>query len=190
MTDIEPEALELTRHWLERAVIGLELCPFAKAVHAKGQIRWVLSPATTAEALLGDLLAELQALAAADPEAIDTTLLVHPQVLQDFGDYNDFLDIADAALAQLGLEGVLQIASFHPQYRFEGTGDGDIGNHSNRSPHPMLHLLREASVERAVAAFPQAEAIWQRNLQTLERLGHAGLAAVLQGPDRIWPPLP
>ena len=168
-----------TRVWLERAVIGLNLCPFAKAVHVKGQIRWVLSDAREPEALLAELVAELQHLAAADPEAIDTTLLVHPQVLQDFGDYNDFLGIADAALAELGLEGTLQIASFHPDYRFAGTRASDAGNLTNRSPHPTLHLLREDSIARAVAAYPEPEAIYERNIAALKRLGAKGFRKLL-----------
>ncbi len=168
--------IEQTRRWLEQAVIGLNLCPFAKAVHTKGQIRWVESTAADVQALMGDLVFELQLLAAADPEAIDTTLLVHPQVLGDFLDYNDFLDLADAALEELGLDGVLQIASFHPQYQFDGTAPDDVGNMSNRSPFPTLHLLREDSVERAVAAFPEAESIYEKNIETLRALGTEGWA--------------
>ena len=166
--------IEDTRAWLSKAVIGLNLCPFAKAVHAKGQIRWVLSAAQNTEALFAELVAELQCLARADPELIDTTLLVHPQVLGDFADYNDFLDVADAALEELGLDGTLQIASFHPHYQFAQTAADDVTNCSNRSPHPTLHLLREASIERAVQAFPEAETIYERNIETLQRLGPAG----------------
>lgn len=172
-------ALDDTRTWLERAVIGLNLCPFAKAVHLKQQIRWVESAATDAEALLADLVHELQVLAAADPETVETTLLVHPHALTDFDDYNDFLDIADAVLAELGLEGELQVASFHPQYRFDGTEADDVTNCTNRSPHPTLHLLREASIERAVASFPDAAEIYERNVATLRRLGPAGWRALL-----------
>ena len=168
--------IELTCQWLEQAVIGLNLCPFAKAVHTKGQIRWVESSARNAHALMAELVHELQLLAAADPDAIDTTLLVHPHVLGDFRDYNDFLDLADAALEELGLDGVLQIASFHPHYQFEGTAPDDVENLSNRSPHPTLHLLREESVERAVAAFPQAETIYEKNIETLRALGVEGWA--------------
>lgn len=175
-------ALDATRVWLERAVIGLNLCPFAKAVHLKGQIRWVESGARDAEALLQDLVAELRHLAAADPAVVDTTVLVHPHALADFRDYNDFLDVADAAVEALGLDGVLQVASFHPDYRFEGTAADDMGNFSNRSPHPTLHLLREASVERAVAAFPDAGAIYERNIETLQALGAAGWRALLTAP--------
>jgi hypothetical protein len=172
-------ALDDTRRWLERAVIGLNLCPFAKAVHGKAQIRWVLSRARTPEGLLRVLLQELQHLAAADPTQVDTTLIVHPQVLQDFRDFNRFLGVAEAALAELGLEGVIQIASFHPQYRFAGTRASDITNATNRSPHPTLHLLREASISRAVAAFPDAEAIFGRNIETLRALGPAGWRRLL-----------
>jgi uncharacterized protein len=171
--------IEQTQAWLDKAVIGLNLCPFAKAVHTKGQIRWVESAARDAEALLRDLVHELRHLAAADAEQIDTTLLIHPQVLNDFLDFNDFLDVADAALAELGLEGVLQVASFHPHYQFAGTEEDDAGNLSNRSPYPTLHLLREDSVERAVAAFPEAESIYERNIETLQRLGLKGWRKLL-----------
>jgi hypothetical protein len=176
---LDSHAIDATRRWLERAVIGLNLCPFAKAVQAKGQIRIVESAATDAPALAADLLQELQTLARADPELLDTTLLVHPQALQDFEAFNDFLDVADALLAELGLEGVIQIASFHPGYRFAGTAADDITNATNRSPHPTLHLLREASIDKAVAAFPEAEAIYERNIETLRALGAEGWA-------RLW----
>jgi uncharacterized protein len=171
-------AIEETKAWLEKAVIGLNLCPFAKAVHSKGQIRWVLSEAQTTAALLRDLRQELQTLAAADAELVDTTMLIAPQVLGDFLDYNDFLDLADRALEELGLDGVLQIASFHPQFQFAGTAADDISNYSNRAPFPTLHLLREDSVERAVAAFAQADAIFERNIETLQSLGLAGWRAL------------
>lgn len=168
------DPIELTRRWLKRAVIGLNLCPFAKAVHTKKQVRFVLSDATTPEALLEQLAEELVLLRDADPEDIDTTLIVHPEVLTDFLDYNDFLDSADAAVEALDLQGVLQVASFHPDYRFAGTAPDDIGNCTNRSPFPTLHLLRESSVERAVEAFPDPDEIVERNLRTLDALGHAG----------------
>ena len=175
------DPLPATQAWMARAVIGLNLCPFAKAAQVKGQIRWVLSSATSPETLLADLGHELQTLAAADPAVIDTTLLVHPQVLTDFLDYNDFLDLADAALVELGLEGELQIASFHPQYRFAGTRADDPGNLSNRSPHPTLHLLREASIAQAVQAYPEAQAIYQRNIETLATLGAEGWERLMRG---------
>lgn len=170
--------LDETRLWLEQAVIGLNLCPFAKAVHGKGQIRWVESSATQPRELLEHLVAELKALDAADPEAVDTTMLVHPQALQDFLDFNDFLDVAEGALEDLGLVGTLQIAAFHPQFQFEGTEPDDPGNLSNRAPHPTLHLLREDSIERAVAAFPEAETVYERNIATLRALTPAQWRAV------------
>lgn len=176
------EVIAETRAWLEKAVIGLNLCPFAKAVYIAEQIRFVVSEAEAPEALLADLLEELKTLAAADPGKIDTTLLIHPRVLGDFLDYNDFLGVADAAVEELDLAGEIQVASFHPQYRFEGTGPDDIENYTNRSPYPILHLLREASVERAVAAFPDAAEIFEKNIETMNRLGHEGWRRLGIGP--------
>lgn len=176
------EALARTRRWLERAVIGLNLCPFAKAVYAKQQVRFVVTDAADAEALLEALRAELVFLRDVDPERIDTTLLIHPRVLTDFLEYNDFLDVADGAVRELQLEGTIQIASFHPEYRFAGTLDSDMGNFTNRAPFPMLHLLREAGVERAVGAFPDPEAITGRNISTLERLGSEGWRSLMDDP--------
>jgi hypothetical protein len=168
------EVIAATRRWLERAVIGLNLCPFAKAVVVKQQVRWVVSTAKDTDALVADLARELERLAAADPQDVETTLLIHPEVLGDFADYNDFLEVADATVLALGLEGVLQVASFHPRYQFAGTGPEDIDNFSNRSPYPTLHLLREASVARAVESFPDAASIYETNIETLRRLGHEG----------------
>ena len=164
----------MTTRWLERAVIGLNLCPFAKAVHVKGQIRYAVCLADTKEALLTALISELRTLANADANLTETTLLIHPNVLADFFDYNDFLDVADATIAELGLRGKIQIASFHPHYQFAGTEIDDIGNYTNRSPYPTLHLLREASVTRALAAFPEAEEIFEKNIATMTKLGRAG----------------
>ncbi len=160
--------------WLERAVIGLNLCPFAKSVHVKGQIHWVVSPARDAQAVRDDLVRELQELQASDPARRDTTVLVLPLCFADFLDFNDFLAQADAVLAELGLQGELQIASFHPQFQFAGTKADDISNYTNRAPYPALHLLRETSIDRAVEAFPEAETIYEKNMQVLEQLGHAG----------------
>ena len=174
-----------TRGWLEQIVIGLELCPFAKPVHAKDQIRYFVSSAEHPEALLQDLLNELPALAEADPIRLDTTLLIHPRVLPDFLDYNEFLSVAEFALEDLGLSGQLQIASFHPHYQYAGNAEDDLANYVTRSPYPMLHLLREASVDRAVAAFPDASRIVDKNVRTLRALGLDGwrrlMAAALGG---------
>ena len=173
------DPIALTRRWLERAVIGLNLCPFAKAVYARQQVRFVLSDATTPETLLEALVAELEWLRDADPQKTDTTLLIHPQVLTDFLDYNDFLDVADSAITALALEGDIQVASFHPDYRFADSFEDAVENCTNRSPFPMLHLLRETSVERAVDAFPDADAIVDRNMATLRRLGVDGWRRLL-----------
>jgi len=168
------QIIAATRHWVEAAVIGLDLCPFARAVHTQDLIRYAVSSAEIPEQLLADLLRELQILTEADPAEIETTLLIHPEVLTDFLDYNDFLDVVDAALEDLGLDGMIQIASFHPQYQFAGTGPDDIENYTNRSPYPMLQLLRESSVERAVATFPDTSRIFEKNIETLRRLGLEG----------------
>lgn len=166
--------MEATRQWLERAVIGLNLCPFAKAVHVKQQIRYVVSAAQTPDALLAELERELAFLRDADPAQVDTTLLMVPQQFDAFLDFFFFLGEAEALLKRMQLSGVLQIASFHPQFEFAGNDPDDIANHTNRSPYPTLHLLREASLDRAVAAFPDAADIYERNIETLEKLGHAG----------------
>nr|WP_239467083.1 DUF1415 domain-containing protein [Rhodoferax koreense] len=174
----DADVVQMMRTWLERAVIGLNLCPFAKAVHVKGQVHYAVCRARDVEGLREALIHELNELLAQDPSVRDTTLLIAPDMLADFLDFNDFLAQADDALAELDLEGVVQIASFHPHYQFGGTAADDITNYTNRAPYPTLHLLREESVDRAVAAFPEAEAIFERNMQTLEDLGHAGWQAL------------
>lgn len=171
-----------TRQWIEKAVIGLNLCPFAKAVYGKGQVRFVVSRAKHLDGLLEDLDRELDILAAADPEAVETTLLIHPTLPPDFLDFNDFMQLAEAAVEEHDLQGVIQIASFHPTFQFAGTEPDDIGNFTNRAPFPTLHLLREASIERAIAAFPEAETIYKRNIETLKALGHAGWQALWRKP--------
>ena len=174
------DAEAATRRWLERAVIGLNLCPFAKAVHVRRGIRFVVSEARDVEALQAELERELERLSSAMPEEIETTLLIHPHVLADFLDYNDFLDDADGCVAALGLEGEIQVASFHPDYRYADTEPDDAGNYTNRSPYPTLHLLREASIEQAVAAFPDAASIFERNIETMRKLGPAGWRALFE----------
>ncbi|MFM2342539.1 MAG: hypothetical protein RLZZ592_2192 [Pseudomonadota bacterium] len=170
----DAQAVADTVEWLEKAVIGLNLCPFAKAVHVKQQIRYQVSHATDAEGLLQELVSELELLAETSPEKIETTLLIHPQALTDFMDFNDFLEVADAVVEELQLDGILQVASFHPDYQFDETHVDDIENFSNRSPWPTLHLIREASIDAAVEAFPDAADIYERNIETLKKLGHAG----------------
>ena len=174
----EEQVLTQTRHWLEKAVIGLNLCPFAKAVYVKNQVRLVVSKARHADDLLEELDRELDLLVATPADEIDTTLLIHPTLFEDFLDFNDFLEIAEGVVDEHGLEGVIQLASFHPQFQFDGTEVDDISNYTNRAPFAILHLLREESVERAVEAFPHADAIFDANIATLEKLGHRGWKAL------------
>jgi hypothetical protein len=174
----EEEVISQTRHWLEKAVIGLNLCPFAKAVYVKDQVRLVVSRARHADDLLEELDRELDLLVATPADEIDTTLLIHATLFDDFLDFNDFLEVADGVVEEHALEGVIQLASFHPRFQFDGTEPDDISNYTNRAPFAMLHLLREASVEKAVEAFPEAEAIFEENIKTLEKLGHAGWKAL------------
>jgi len=178
--------MEDTRRWVQRAVIGLNLCPFAKSVVVKGQVRYVVSRASGAKPLLADLKRELLALADADPAALDTTLLMAPDGFAEFLDFNDLLARTDKLLLDLDLDGVLQIASLHPRYQFADTDPDDITNFTNRAPYPTLHLLREDSVDRAVAAFPNAETIFETNMQTMQNLGTVGWAALEVHP-RVTP---
>jgi hypothetical protein len=173
-----------TRDWLERAVIGLNLCPFAKAVHVKGQVHYAVSGATHPRQVLDDLAVELEGLLAQDPAVRETTLLIVPDCLHNFLDFNDFLAQADRLLRKRRLEGVVQLASFHPGYQFAGTEADDVTNLTNRSPYPTIHLLREASIDRAVHAFAQPEAIYEANMQTLRRLGREGWDALRIGPRK------
>jgi hypothetical protein len=175
----EHAAIADTRRWLERAVIGLNLCPFAKAVYVKQQVRFALSDAELEDDLLEELAEELLRLRDTPADEIDTTLLVHPKVLTDFLDYNDFLDRVDALIEALELDGILQVASFHPDYRFADSDADDPGNCTNRSPYPTLHLLREASLDKAVAAYPDADIIVERNLETMAKLGLDGFQKLL-----------
>lgn len=177
-TNAEASCIADTRRWIERAVIGLNLCPFARAPYLDGRVCFRVSHASDSDALLDDLCGELQTLHAADPEDCETTLLIAPFVLADFLDFNDFLDAADAAIDVLKLDGVIQIASFHPQYCFADSAPEDIENCTNRSPWPILHLLRESSIERAVDSMTDPDAIYRRNVDTLRRLGWAGWKAL------------
>jgi hypothetical protein len=182
----QDEIVAATRKWLERAVIGLNLCPFAKGVHVKGQVRYVVSTARTEEALLDDLERELKLLAETPPAEVDTTLLITPEVLVDFPAFASFLDLVEVVLRTNRLAGILQVASFHPDYVFADAEPDDVANHTNRAPYPTLHLLREASLARATAAFPDAADIYGRNIETLNKLGLDGWRAL----DVDAPPSP
>ena len=176
--DTERIAIEDTQLWLNRAVVGLNLCPFAKAVMAKGQVRYVVTELTEPEQVLKLLQTEMQTLVDADPDTLDTTLLIAPYLLPDFVDFNEFLFDCDAVLLGMDLEGVLQIADFHPGYQFAGTAPDDVENLTNQSPYPTLHLLREDSVTRAVQAFPDSAWIYERNTALLREMGTAGWQAL------------
>ena len=178
----DPTAVEADiRRWLERAVIGLNLCPFAKSVYVRDQVRIKVSDAESVDDLREELGEEMLLLRDTPAEKIDTTLLVHPGVLRDFLEYNDFLDDADGLLEALELDGVIQVASFHPDYQFAGTDFDDPGNNTNRAPWPVLHLLREESLDRAVEAYPEPDAIIERNITTMGRLGNEGYRKLLAG---------
>ena len=184
--DTERIAIEDTQLWLTRAVVGLNLCPFAKAVMTKGQVRYVVTELTEPEQVLKLLQSEMQTLVDAEPDTLDTTLLIAPYLLPDFFDFNEYLFDCEAVLLGMDLEGVLQIADFHPGYQFAGTSHDDVENLTNQSPYPTLHLLREDSVSRAVAAFPDAALIYERNTALLREMGVAGWQALgLQA--RLYP---
>ncbi len=178
MTDLERTVIEDTQNWLMQAVVGLNLCPFAKAVVVKDRVRYRVCTSADPAELLVMLRDELQHLASTDPEQLDTTLLIAPHALPDFLDFNDFLGDGDAVLQDLGLEGVLQVADFHPRYQFGGTDVDDMENFTNRSPYPTLHLLRESSIDKAVEAYPDASLIFERNIEVLNTLGHKGWQAL------------
>ncbi|MBN3270050.1 DUF1415 domain-containing protein [Bordetella bronchiseptica] len=168
------------RLWVDKAVIGLNLCPFAKAVQARGQVRYAVSDATDAEGVLTDLEDELMRLSQADPQEIDTTLLILPDALDDFYDFNDFEDLSDRLLKRMRLVGELQVATFHPRFQFAETDPDDIENYTNRSPYPILHLLREASIDKAVEAFPDAAEIYEKNIETMRELGEDGWRKLME----------
>lgn len=171
---IESQVVADTQDWLDKAVIGLNLCPFAKAVVAKQQVRMAVCMDSEPEQVLQMLQQEMQLLVDTDAAVLDTTLLIAPNLLPDFLDFNEFLFDCDSVLVSMELEGVLQIADFHPRYQFAGTQPDDISNFTNRAPYPTLHLLREESIDKAVAAFPDASLIYERNVQVLEALGKEG----------------
>ncbi len=179
----DQQVLDDTRRWIEKAVIGLNLCPFARAVYVKNQVRIVVSRARHLDAFLDELDRELDLLQSTPAEEIDTTLLVHPTLFPDFEVFNDFMNVVDDVVAEHDLEGVIQVANFHPDFRFEGEPEGDMSHFTNRAPYPTLHLLREDSVERAVeSAGGDAEAIVERNIATQRQLGPEGWKALLAKP--------
>ena len=163
-----------SQQWLERAVIGLNLCPFAKSVHVKSLIRYAISDAKSESELLADLQSELIFLNSVSPTITDTTLLIAPMCLHDFLEFNQFILKANKSLTKLDLDGIFQIATLHPQYQFAGTDVDDITNYTDRAPYPTLHLLRESSIDRALQAIPNAESIFEVNMNTMRRIGLEG----------------
>lgn len=189
-TQENPESvIAAMRHWIEKAVIGLELCPFAKSVYLSERVRFVVSDARHIDAFLEQLDEELEFLASVDPQTVDTTLLIHPTLFDDFDLFNDINAIADEAIEEHELEGVLQVAGFHPQYRFADTQEDDISNYTNRAPYPTLHLLREDSIAGALAHYPHdPDTIYERNIETLQALGQEGWDALDIRPTRLTHP--
>jgi hypothetical protein len=180
----DAQAIADTRRWLERAVVGLNLCPFAKAVMVKQQVHYAVANAGDAASILQDLQRELDAIVSLPARERDTTLLVIPQGMEDFLDFNDLVGRAERLVRKRGLEGVIQVASFHPRFVFAGVQEEDITNHTNRSPYPTLHLLREESIDRAVAAFPDAADIYEKSMDVLRTLGREGWDALDVGAKR------
>ena len=174
----DEETVRPVRLWVETLVVGMNLCPFAKREMVKNRVRFATTKSTTQEQLLVALQAELELLNS-DP-SVETTLLIHANVLQDFQDYNRFLGYADSLLVEMELEGIYQIASFHPDYQFDDTMPDDAENYTNRSPYPMLHLIREASLERVIADYPEVDQIPARNIALMNELGHDKLQALLR----------
>ena len=184
LSDLERSAIEDTQQWLHKAVIGLNLCPFAKTVVTKQQVRFVVCMDSEPEQVLKMLEQEMQLLVDTDAAVLDTTLLIAPKLLPNFLEFNEFLFDCDSVVASMELEGVLQIADFHPRYQFAGIQPDDISNCTNRAPYPTLHLLREESIDKAVEAFPDASLIYERNMQVLEDLGREGWEALIKSRDR------
>ena len=181
---VAAQAVEDTRRWLERAVVGLNLCPFAKAALVKRQVHFSATQAEDAAGVLEDFARELDALVELPAQERDTTLLVIPQGFDDFLAFHDLAQRAERLVRKRGCEGVVQVASFHPRFVFAGTEEDDITNYTNRAPWPTLHLLREDSISRAVEAFPDASTIYNANMETLRRLGADGWRALDVGASR------
>jgi uncharacterized protein len=180
LQNLSPE-LEATRLWVERFVIGLNLCPFAGPVAAGGRIRYVQSAAKDIDVLYQDLLEELSFFIESDPQVIETSVLVHPYVLQDFDSYLDFLEIVEEALEEAELDGIVQVASFHPDYQFDGVNSDDVSNYTNRSPYAMLHILREDTLSAAIEQYPDPEGIPDRNIAKMRELGLEKILAIQVG---------
>ncbi len=160
-----------TRKWIEHFVIRLNLCPFAKKVYDEERIRYVVLKSKNIADLTKTLLDELFFLSKTDPERIETSFIIFPHLLEDFEAYNKYLIVTDEILLEMNLTGTIQIASFHPKYQFAGTAEDTPENYTNRSPYPMLHILREESIENALKNYPDPENIPKRNIEKMNELG-------------------
>jgi hypothetical protein len=174
----DESVISSVRQWVESVVVDLNLCPFAKRELVKSRVRFAVTEVSTEGQLLIALQAELELLN--NEPSVETTLLIHPNVLQSFYDYNQFLNYVDGLLAQLKLEGIYQVASFHPDYQFADTDPSDVENYTNRSPYQMLHLIREESLELAIASYPDVDDIPERNKKLMKSLGEDKLTKLLR----------
>ncbi|MEM8500444.1 MAG: DUF1415 domain-containing protein [Pseudomonadota bacterium] len=176
--------VDATRQWVNNVVVGLNLCPFAKREFMNDKLRFAVTDSTTIERLLEDLLDELNLLCC--QAEIETTLLIHPQVLVDFFDFNDFLAAANDLIVDREFEGIFQLASFHPNYQFAGVDENDASNYTNRSPYPMIHILREESLSRTIDAYPDVDAIPERNVALMREMGGSKLRELLRSCDKTY----
>ena len=172
--------IDITRRWISSIVIGLNLCPFAQRVFSSDRIRYVVTDALDESALLEVLAGELKLLASTPMECVETTLLIHPRVLGEFLAYNEFLGAAELLIEDVGLRGIIQLASFHPDYQFAATEPGAVENYTTRSPYPMLHLLREDSVTQVANGPIDLDAIPRHNIETLKSLGKKKVLEMLR----------
>ncbi|KKN38629.1 hypothetical protein LCGC14_0751600 [marine sediment metagenome] len=174
----DEDIVKSVQKWVNTFVMDMNLCPFAKHEMLKNRVRFATTKAISEEELLRSLQDELELLN--NDSSVETSLLIHPNVLQDFYDYNEFLSYADELLLEMGLEGIYQIASFHPHYQFGGTNPDDAENYTNRSPYPLLHLIREASLERAIEEYPDVDQVPIRNVALMNSLGQNKLQALFE----------
>lgn len=178
------QIIETTKLWLERFVIGLNLCPFAKHPFKNGKIRYIVFEDNDLEKLTELLLKEANELIETTPSVLETTLIILPEILDEFEEYLDYVEMAEFIFAEVELEGVIQLASFHPDYQFEDTEPTDVENYTNRSPFPMLHLIREDSITRAIEAYPEVGNIPETNIETMNNLGLTRVKQMLDDINR------
>jgi len=177
MPDFENDVIQTTQHWVDKMVVGLNLCPFAKRSIDHNQLRYVVDTRDDIESITQRLVEELERLV--NDHSIETTLLIHPNFTTEFDAYLDYLSGVDDLIEALGYSGIFQVAGFHPNYQFEGVAEIDPANHTNRSPFPMMHLLRESSVAWAVETHPDIDSVPERNVELLRGMGERGIKALI-----------